>query len=720
MLNRQLANSLASFLLFEEEVDRSKREAAASALQREALSQQLEEQTSRMRRMTELSPLGMYLFDPQGYLIEANERFYDMTGHPKDEETPYQFIQYMADPESEERVQKLWWSLIEDPTRPRTAELHLQTPKNPDYAPRDLNGEPIECWVLASSQPEVGPDGSLKAIMGSIADISQLKWVQGLQNRRLKEAEETKRRQNEFIDITSHEMRNPLSVILISADDIRNTLTQHSFTGPEAQIASECIEAANNIALCVQHQRTIVDDILTISKLDSNLLTITPVPVQPAHIVQTAMNMFKPEGQAKDISLNYCPAPSLKDLNVDWVNLDPGRILQITVNLVTNAIKFTQASQKRKISVHLSVSLEPPTKSDKAFEYVPTRTGNGLIDIKSDQNWGQGELLYVRIDVEDTGCGLTPEEKQVLFGRFAQASPRTYTHYGGSGLGLWISRQLVELHGGQIGVYSEPGKGSKFGFFVQARRTTAEAQPASPWPATGQKSIHAEQVLEKSTPAIVVTMHPSTDELPKSDLPTNTDALSNNTAALSANTAALSANTAAHSPSTVALSPGTAALSKSAPARAKPSHNKEESVASEDGVLHVLIVEDNLVNQRVLTKQLRKVGFVVHTADDGQQALDHLATTRLQREGGTPLSFILMDLNMPVMDGLTCMARIREMEREGTSRGHVPIIAFTANVRDEQQQEAIETGADDVVTKLSRIPELLARITAVLKRLEGA
>jgi signal transduction histidine kinase len=167
---------------------------------------------------------------------------------------------------------------------------------------------------LSASQPEFSADGTLISIMGSLTDISHLKWAQGLQERRLREAEEAKRQQNEFIDITSHEMRSsdtpvqiacklstnrvhqyldPLSAILICADDIRDTLTNYKFTcSSDRKMAKDCIEAAENIALCVQHQKSIVDDILTVSKLDSNLLRITPIPAQPIVVVQRSMAML--------------------------------------------------------------------------------------------------------------------------------------------------------------------------------------------------------------------------------------------------------------------------------------------------------------------------------------------------------------------------------------------------------------------------------------------
>ncbi|KAF2690986.1 aerobic respiration control sensor protein arcB [Lentithecium fluviatile CBS 122367] len=654
MLNRQLATSLASFLLFEEEVRRNRNAAEAATLQREQLSQQLELQASRMRRMTELSPLGMYLFSPDGALLEANERYYEMTGHARDDDSPFAFLDSVADG-SRHKTATMWDNLLSD-ARPRQEELQL---KNPKVVPVDLEGEPIEYWVLASSQPEVGPDGKIRSVMGSIADISHMKWAQGLQDRRLRDAEETKRQQNEFIDITSHEMRNPLSAILICADDIRDSLTQHYFSDSDSKVIGDCIEAANNIALCVQHQKSIVDDILTVSKLDSNLLHITPIPVQPVAIVNRAMGMFKPEVQAKDIDFVFCPHHSLQELSIDWVNLDPSRLLQITVNLITNAIKFTQASPKRVISVHLGASVEQPELHVGGFEYVPTR--NSLVDITAGQDWGEGQLLYIRVKVEDTGVGLTVQEKRVLFERFAQASPRTHAQYGGSGLGLFISRQLAELHGGQIGVSSEAGVGSTFGFFVQARRAGAAKHPV----------LLGQMLSGQSQPV---------DTRYGRDL-MRISAIGNRGSA--------------------ATAPGETA-----------SHSHTDS-----SDLHILIVEDNLVNQRVLSKQLQKAGCTIYTADNGLLALDHLATTCFQTPTGTKLSVILMDLEMPEMDGLTSVGRIREMEASGTLKGHVPVIAVTANVRDEQINTALQSGMDDVLKKPFRIAELLAKVHAVLERL---
>ncbi|OIW32623.1 hypothetical protein CONLIGDRAFT_572111 [Coniochaeta ligniaria NRRL 30616] len=673
MLNRQLATSLASVILYEDEVRRSRDAAEAAALEKEQLTQQLDLQASRLRRMTEQSPLGMFLISPEGVLREANDRFYDMTGHTRDSQYEMSWMDFIM--ESSIQTMEQGWRLLVDEHLPWSGELQL---KHPSVHPLNLHGEPIEYWVLFSAHTEFGPNGSLRSVMGSITDISHLKWAQGLQNRRLQEAEETRRQQNEFIDITSHEMRNPLSAILQCADDISSALEvyQTSRAAPPQDVVESCVDAANTISLCVQHQKSIVDDILTVSKLDSNLLVITPVPSQPEAILRRAVKMFDPELQAKDIKIVHTTSPSYGELAVDWVNIDPSRVLQILINLMTNAIKFTAPSQNRVITVAVSASEAPPNAASDntapGFQYVPSHAPGGVIQTPAascSEDWGEGEILYLRFQVEDTGCGLTPEEKQILFQRFKQASPRTHAQYGGSGLGLFISKRLAELHGGQIGVASEAGVGSSFGFFVQARRVSAPPNNSSGsgW-SSSQESLQIERHFGGGeTVTLNRGVAPQRQEFASSGPAANLVA------------------------------------TKSSPGLDPKS-------------VHILVVEDNLINQRVLVSQLRKAGCTVYVANDGVEALGFLEKTHfLAKDGGHWLNVILMDLEMPNMDGLTCVREIRKMEDEGRIARHVPVIAVTANVRDEQVATARRAGMDDVVSKPFRIPELLEKIGALLR-----
>ncbi|EUC45616.1 hypothetical protein COCMIDRAFT_95111 [Bipolaris oryzae ATCC 44560] len=661
MLNRQIATSLASVLLFEDEVRRSKRAAEVAALQREELSQQLQLQTSRMRRMTEISPLGMCLFDAEAHLLEANERFFEMTGVSHDTIGNFMPDGVLAE-QSVEAAKNMWDELIST-HKPTSRELQYAFPR---FQAKDIDGEPIEFWFLASCQPELSPEGELISVMGTVTDISHLKWAQGLQERRLREAEEAKRQQNEFIDITSHEMRNPLSAILISADDIGDTLSAHQFSCDEDRnIAKSCIEAANNIALCVQHQKSIVDDILTVSKLDSNLLRMTPIPSQPAAVVERAIAMLRPEVVAKSTDLEFKPHSSLQELNIDWVMLDSSRLLQIIVNLITNAIKFTQDRPKRSIVIHICARAE---KADfelpNGFEFVPQRTK--FTDCGNGDDWGTGSPVFLLFQVQDTGCGLTPEQKKLLFEKFAQASPRTHGKYGGSGLGLFISRQLAELHGGQIGCTSQAGIGSTFGFYLKSRRMTSEDCRILEERARKSPNTEIPAFCLRNAPQAFPPMH-----------------------------------------------------NQSQPSSSSTHNNHSEQTNRLTQQLHVLVVEDNHLNQKVLCKQLAKAGCITATADNGVQALDYIAKTQLCDPNGVPLSMVLMDCEMPEMDGLTCCRKVREMEQRGQVVGHIPIIAVTANIRCGQIDEARASGMDDVIGKPFRIPELLEKMMELLKRLEG-
>jgi CheY-like chemotaxis protein len=137
-----------------------------------------------------------------------------------------------------------------------------------------------------------------------------------------------------------------------------------------------------------------------------------------------------------------------------------------------------------------------------------------------------------------------------------------------------------------------------------------------------------------------------------------------------------------------------------------------EDTAKAASELYILVVEDNLVNQRVLAKQLRNLGMKVAVANHGGEALEYLSTTTccLNDSTAKPLSLILMDWEMPVMDGLTCVREIRKLQVQGVVTRHVPVIAVTANVRAEQVSKALDAGMDDVISKPFRIPELSACI----------
>ncbi|KAF7872839.1 uncharacterized protein EAF02_008910 [Botrytis sinoallii] len=652
------------------------------------------------RRFSDLAPGGLAILDPEGRLTYANEQWFHISGLAKSEtlaEIPFSWMNAIYELDRP-KFRSQWFALVEKAT-PFVIETRMEQPWVGDIAGSTLT---IQRWVLGTFSGENDENGKLKSVMGCSTDISRIKWAEEIQDRRLKDYEETRRQQNSFIDITSHEMRNPLSAIVQCADGISSSLKQYRAANKDleerdcqlATILKDGIDAAETIQLCAQHQKSIVDDVLMISKLDSNLLTITPVSTKPVEVVKLGLRMFAGECQMNTISLNLDIKKSFQELKVDSVMLDSSRLTQVLINLMTNAIKFTKDEKTREIHVSISASLEPPLLESLAnFEYFPSPTRFSKANITDSEEWGRGQIIYLRFEIKDTGCGLTPAEKKNLFTRFSQASPRTHVHYGGSGLGLFISRQLTELQGGEIGVASEFGVGSTFAFYIKCRRALiraktldVESQMNSDLEANGRlatnvpKSIkdHEENMLNKLL-----------DLKEKGRLPTNRNSFG------------------------FEEEESQKAKTNKTPDFLRPIH-----VANHGKEAVEFITQTNWMSERVDHSNVvvsKKSTSIPNQTQDPSQ----LHQQSRPQKSPIPLTLILLDIEMPVMDGLTCAREIRKMEKNRELIGHVPVVAVTANARAEQIQQALEAGMDEVMTKPFRITELVPVIEGVLVRLGG-
>lgn len=183
------------------------------------------------------------------------------------------------------------------------------------------------------------------------------------------------------------------------------------------------------------------------------------------------LKIFQPELRKRDVDFSYTVRPEYDNCNVDWVMADLVRISQVIVNLMTNAIKFTTKSErKKKIDIEVAASMERPTSYPPNVVFFKTDDLSLKTDATGNPEWGDGEPLYIMVAVKDTGIGISKENQTKLFERFQQATPKTGQMYGGSGLGLNIARKMCQLHGGEIGVSSVEGEGSTFGFFFRVRR----------------------------------------------------------------------------------------------------------------------------------------------------------------------------------------------------------------------------------------------------------
>lgn len=669
LLGRQLAASVASAILYGEEVNRVQRELEQAAANEARLSRELALQRERVERsetrfakFMEFAPVGLSIHSLDGCVAYQNTRtreLCDVDGMDPDRSLSWTDF-YHAD---DVPLAQAKWEQVVRTRQPVSYECRLKRLRHDLPQLQEQSNSTWHSWILASILPEISPDGDVTSIMGCFTEITHQKWAEELQRRRVDEALESKRQQENFVDMTSHEIRNPLNAIFQCSDEVIKTCDDVDVDQPLEPSALKRLitshtEAAQTISECASHQKRIVDDILTLSKIDADILNITPSDVQPEALVRQTMRMFKNELRDADIKMDLQIQDSFRNCNVDWVKLDPTRIQQILVNLLTNAVRYTKGRNRREITIGICASTIRPSaansKIDTDIEYLPSRQKRKMPDTSPDTKSSPREDgHYLLITVEDSGKGITADDRKQLFKRFQQSSPRTYAKYGASGLGLFISRALTEMQGGQIGLGPPSGDGCKFAFYVFAEHSKGSGDSKSPDSKAKRPQItpHSKQTSDQDD-----------------------------------------------------TKPGTVESNKQI----------KENMA-------MLIVEDNLINQRLLKQQLTKRAYTVHVANHGQEALEIIKNSRFWKgneSSGCTFSVMLLDVEMPIMDGLTCVREIRRLCKEGQITKYIPVVAISANARKEQIECAKEAGMDDVVPKPFRIDDLVTAIDSILESLK--
>jgi PAS domain S-box-containing protein len=677
LLHNQLVSSLVTLKGIEDDQHRIRIAAEMAALDRKRLTEKLalteheaRDNESRFRTIADNVPVAMYEISVEGEILYANDSYFELLGIRREDARPFCWVETIH--ESALKTYEDNFKLLAAGESVRYEAMM----KKPFVANDVLQGKRIEgeTWILMTGYAVKNADGSMKSIQGALIDISRQKWMESSQERRMQELLELKRQQEKFMDMVGHEVRNPLSAITLCAESILDSLesamevSNGSVITIDRGIVEGHVENAQVITTCIQHQRRIIDDVLTLSKLDSGLLVIAPCEVQPSHLIEQSLRMFAGEVQESDINLKYIIDSSYHDLEIDWVLLDPSRLLQINLNLVTNAIKFTRNEPTRNITVTLAASRTRPTHSPNGTTYLEAAASASAPPSPAVSPSDEDDSVYLMIAVHDSGIGIPAPELDNIFLRFQQSSPKTHVRYGGSGLGLFISRELARLQGGRIGVASEYGRGSTFEFYIRTKRCSRPeggkmtfGGPGKP----GERRLSLKRMF------------------------------SNGGEGMGRMTA-------------------------------QPRRRGMKDDTSNGKKYHILLVEDNLVNQKVMSKQLAKAGHYVALANHGQEAVDYIKTTTFARgeNDGKRLDCILMDIEMPVsllswavaptpchplkflaltdrrdtqiMDGLEATRTIRAMEASGELNSYVPVIAVTANARSEQQQTARHAGVNAV------------------------
>ncbi|MCA1693225.1 MAG: response regulator [Actinobacteria bacterium] len=645
-----------------------------------ARAREVQASADQLRLLTDAAPVGIFQTDEQNRYVYTNPRWTEITG--------------ISAGEAEGRS---WDTIIASDQRAGLAAEHAQGGAEPLEVNHrfKLQSAGADAPTLhVTSKAISDSDGGTAGWVGTLADVTTEVGAEEAMSNARDQATEATRLKSDFLANMSHEIRTPMNGVIGMTELLLETRLD---------------DRQRDFALTVRSSGeallTIIDDILDFSKVEARQLEIEEIEFDLRSTVEDVVGLLARSAQAKGLEMVAAIGAAVPAR----VCGDPGRVRQVLINLIGNAIKFTQA-------------------------------GEIVVRVTTDEI--SGEDTVVRFEISDTGDGMEPEKLALVFQPFVQADTSTSRKYGGTGLGLSICSQLVELMGGDCGVSSQPGEGSNFWFTISVRADASQATDASSSSGAGLSGVSVLIADENATQRGVLSEYLTAWDMSVESAGSGQAALATMRAAAARDEPfdvalvdrSMPAVNGLELQDAIAADPALTVrpvpmieLGREPPADpylSKPVHLEDlrvclrvaigldepsaaqtveteqlHSTPVEPATRRLLLAEDNLVNQKVAVAMLTGAGYEVDTVPNGAEAVKAIARRRYDA--------VLMDCQMPEMNGYEATAAIRDREDTGPQ---TPIIALTAGARPKDRVRCLVAGMDDYLAKPVSKDALLALI----------
>jgi PAS domain S-box-containing protein len=647
----------------------------ANITERKQLERALSNTLRVLRALLETLPLPVILRDAERRVTLVNEAFEKMTDVKRQDIIGKALDDYAG--------------RIPVPNHRETDDEIFASRKSLRYQTSLTSADGTLFDVIVAKTPLMAEDGTITGIASVLTDISEQKRTADIQEKARVAAEAAVQAKSRFLANMSHELRTPLNGVVGMASLLENT----ALDAKQRRFVRTLKTSAEALI-------TLINDVLDLSKAEAGKLSLANGPFELRRELEQVVGLFSARAYGKGVEIAAHIARGVPTT----VHGDAIRLRQVLGNLVNNAVKFTDAG-----AVLLAVNAIPASAASPAM---------------------------IEFSVTDTGLGIAPDEQRRIFDAFEQADGSVTRKFGGTGLGLAISRQLVELMRGTMDLGSEPGQGSRFSFRIPMGVEPLELPAPSPVAENGAIVIGLHPIIRS---AICDTISSECAQVISVESPNNAlEALkdfssrvtrvrividANVTSKLEHTVSGLRAAAAPRRMDVVALMPPdadatvptgvTRVLVKpfctgdlvSAVVVDTAQSTRLRALPQSGSRGRALVVEDNAVNQEMARAMLDMLGFRVTTASNGHEGV-------LAAAADPELNLILMDCQMPVMDGLAAARAIRAAETNGA---RVPIVALTGNAMPGDREACVAAGMDDYLAKpfsLTALRTMIDRWTA--------